>query len=134
MALIPFIGRVLSHISSAVELVTVNLFYTCEFVPGNASAATSTPHCAQTDAPWGPSLRSTTQGPGQESDQKFSLRPSSKCSCRLVLIHRSQTTSLPCMVKAREIMSRRQQNVKSGVGLSRRQRCASSFVCGSTGD
>ena len=54
MALIPFIGRVLSHISSAVELVTVNLFYTCEFVPGNASAATSTPTARRPARPGDP--------------------------------------------------------------------------------
>jgi len=40
MALIPFIGRVLSHMNAEVVLVTFNLFYTRELFPGNASAAT----------------------------------------------------------------------------------------------
>ena len=43
MAFIPLIGRVLSHITPDVTLVTLNLFFTREFVPGNASTATFTP-------------------------------------------------------------------------------------------
>src|SRR5215475_13387789 len=102
MALIPFIGRVLSHISSEVELITVNLFYTCELSQGTR-APQPPPQHAQNRRVLGTQPASTTPGPIGKA-----TRNSLKCASLKVLlpaasdllIDGSRTTPLLCMVKS----------------------------------